>query len=197
MKFNFEKASNETEGNEASAEFLEKIAKLRETTHEGMKKEIQERLKNNPKPTEEELRAAAFKEWIEPQVRDAALEMNKKGYSTSSSGFYGWNNEFQAIDGYFSIDDETKKKVEALGAQVLGGAEMGLPMNKVIKQIRFYPKEADITSMKEKWDNIVAILPQREGPPAICDRADDFREEYAPEHQSFEEERKQYFDSLQ
>ena len=37
------------------------------------------RLKENPRPTEEELYMAAFKEWLEPQVRAAASEMFKKG----------------------------------------------------------------------------------------------------------------------
>jgi hypothetical protein len=54
-----------------------------------MKIEEDARLKDNPTPTEEELYMGAFKEWLEPQVRDAIPEMYRKGYGTVSSGFHG------------------------------------------------------------------------------------------------------------
>ena len=161
-----------------------------------MEKELQARLEKNPKPSEEELRAAAFREWLEPQVRDAIAEMYRKGYATQSSGFYGDHNEIQAIDGYFSVDDDTKKKIEALGAEVLDGVALGLPMNELIRQIRFSPKSADIKEMKEKWDAIAAVLPQQKGPKAVCDRAEEFRAQYAPGHANFEKERAEYFAAL-
>ena len=47
------------------------------------------RLKENPASTEEELYMGVFTEWIEPQVRDAIIEMSRKGYATQSSGFHG------------------------------------------------------------------------------------------------------------
>ncbi|MEK9180459.1 MAG: hypothetical protein AAB897_03545 [Patescibacteria group bacterium] len=184
------------EADVGSLEFWEKMAELRDVIHAEMAEELQKRLKENPKPTEEELHSAAFNEWIEPQMRDAVAEMYRKGYATQSSGFYGDHNEIQAVDGYFFIDDETKRKIGALGAEVLDGAGLGLPMNKLIRQIRFYPKDTDMTSMKEKWDAIAAALPQQEGPTAICDRAEEFREEYAPDHPSLENERAEYFEAL-
>jgi hypothetical protein len=122
--------------------------------------------------------------------------MYRKGYGTQSSGFYGEHSEFQAVDGYFFIDEDTKMKIEALGAQVLNGVELGLPLNKLIRQIRFYPKEIDLGKMKERWDAIAAVLPERAGPPAICDRVEEFQEEYAPNHPSLEKERSDYFNYL-
>ena len=192
-----EQPQNGDEGKEVSpSELQEQLTELRGTVHAAMNKEIEERLEREPRPSEEELRAAAFTEWLEPQVRGAVGEMYRKGYGTASSGFYGEQNDLQAIDGYFSVDDDTRKKIEALGAQILDGSGMGLPMNKLIRQIRFQPNNADLQKIKEKWDAIAAVLPQRDGPPAICDRAEEFREEYAPEHPSLEEARQKYFDFL-
>ena len=46
----------------------------------------------------------AFVEWLEPQVRSAILEMNRKGYATQSSGFHGTRCELQMVDGLFTIE---------------------------------------------------------------------------------------------
>jgi len=83
-----------------------------------------------------------------------------------------------------------------MGVQVLRGPELDLPQNKLITQIRFFPKEADLKKIKEQWDVIAKILPKKDGPPGICDRAEEFREEYAPNHASLEQDRKAYFDRI-
>jgi hypothetical protein len=67
----------------------QQFTRLRRQVHVSMKVEEQIRLKENPKPSEEELHMGAFKEWLEPQVRDAMSMMFKKGYATQSSGFDG------------------------------------------------------------------------------------------------------------
>ena len=61
---------------------FEELDKLREEAHAQIEKETEERIKNNPKPSEEEILAGAFREMIEPQVRNALFEMYKKGYGT-------------------------------------------------------------------------------------------------------------------
>jgi len=180
----------------AETELQKRLTELRGAVHTRMEEEINKRLREDSKPSEEELRMAAFKENLEPQMRDAVLEMNRKGYGTTSSGFYGSRNDFQAIDGYFTVDEETKQKLEAIGVQVLRGPELGIPLNKLITQLRFYPDVADLEKMKEKWDAAVALLPQKEGPTAICDRAEEFRQEYDPRHPSLEAEREAYFKRL-
>jgi len=178
-------------------ELIKKLNQLRTRVHAEMEIEGKRRMETSPEPTENELRLAAFIEWIEPQVREAVTEMYRKGYGTKSSGFYGGNNSFQAIDGYFFIDDETKKKIKAMGAEVLNGPEMGVPLNDIIMQIRFSPDTDDLGSIKKKWDTIVAVLPPRqEGPRAICDRAEEFREEYSPDYPSLQNEIDEYFSFL-
>ncbi len=128
--------------------------------------------------------AGAFREMIEPQARDALFEMYKKGYSTESSGFGGEDSEYQQIDGYFELDDETKKKLEEAGVKILKGKDIGLPgFGDNYTFIRFFPKEADADKIKEKWDEIASLLPQKANlaSPSISGASDDFRKQFAPE----------------
>jgi len=52
-----------------------------------------------------------FVEELEPQVRDAVLVFNRKGYSTLQSGFWGEHGELQCIEGEFAIDEETRNRL--------------------------------------------------------------------------------------
>ncbi|MCP1747540.1 hypothetical protein [Bradyrhizobium japonicum] len=90
---------------------------LRRQIHQFMETEEETRLKENPKPTEEEIYMAAFKEWLEPQVRDAIALMYRKGYASQSSGFHGTKFEVQQIDGLFTVDESTRA---ALWMKALG-----------------------------------------------------------------------------
>ena len=124
-----------------------------------MKDEEEARLKSNPIPTEEELHWGVFKEWLEPQVRSAIREMYRKGYATQSSGFHGIECEIQMIDGYFTIDEKTKTTLQQMGIEVLCGADIGLPKNKLITILRFRAKEPSIEKIKATWDTVAAVLP--------------------------------------
>lgn len=66
---------------------------LRKTTHEKMQEELTQRVKINPLATREELSMGAYQEQIEPQVRDAVLRLRRKGYTTTTSGFSGFNSQ--------------------------------------------------------------------------------------------------------
>ncbi|MFC1787872.1 hypothetical protein ACFLZY_01485 [Patescibacteria group bacterium] len=135
---------------------------LRKRVHKEMEKEIQDRIQDNSNPTEIELRMGAFIEMIEPQTRNALSEFVRKGYSTESSGFYGDHGEYQAVDGYFEVDEETKQKIEELGAEVLSAEELGFPgYGKKFHTIRFSPEAPDMEQMKDKWDKIAAFLPDK------------------------------------
>lgn len=177
-------------------ELFEQLAGLRKKIHAEMEKEIGLRLERNPHPTDEELRMAAFMEWIEPQVREAAREMYRKGYGTMSSGFYGDHHEFQAVDGYFGVDDATKEKLRSMGVEVLTGPELGL-QNKLITQLRFKPKGANMDGLKDMWDKIAELLPEKKGYNPICTRAEEFREQYASDHPSLEDDIDKYLSQLQ
>ena len=164
-----------------------------------MKIEEQSRMKERPKPTEEELYMGAFVEWLEPQVRGAILEINKKGYATQSSGFHGTKCELQMIDGLFTVDENTKKGLEKMDVEILRGADIGLPKNKLITIIRFRATEPSIKAIKDQWEAVAALLPEKSFPSGvrpICDRAEQFREQYSPEHPNLDEARKAYFEYL-
>src|SRR5258708_1162816 len=82
------------------------LAVLRRKLHRSMKREEAARLRNNPAPSEEELFMGAFKEWLEPQVRDAIFTLYRKGYATQSSGFHAREPDLQMIDGLFMVDEK-------------------------------------------------------------------------------------------
>ena len=68
------------------------FSKLRKNTIENMRLEISERENTNPQATEVEMDLGTHLEYIEPQVRDLVVNLHKKGYTTTQSGFYGANN---------------------------------------------------------------------------------------------------------
>jgi hypothetical protein len=172
---------------------------LREEVHRAIDAEAAVRLRENAVPTEDELYMAAFKEWLEPQVRDTVVQMYKKGYATQSSGFDAQDQALQLIDGLFNIDNETKHTLEAMGVEVKRGMDFGLPKNKLITIFSFRAKAPVIEEIKDRWDAIASALPKKQLPPdvrAICDRAEEFREQYSPQHASLDEERARYLDYL-
>jgi hypothetical protein len=176
------------------------FAQLRARVHQSMKTEEEIRLKENPHPTEEELYMGAFMEWLEPQVRSAIVEMYRKGYATQSSGFHGKNPELQLVDGYFTIDEQTKVILSKMGVEVLQGADIGLPRNKLITILRFRAEHPSLTAIKPQWDALAAALPRKslpEGIRPICDRAEEFREQYAPKYPSLAKARERYFKYLE
>ena len=173
------------------------FVQLRKSVHESMKAEEETRLRENPRPTEQELYMGAFREWLEPQVRDAMFEMFRKGYATQSSGFHGTKCQHQTVDGYFTIDDQTKSVLKAMGVEVLGGADFGAPLNTHICILRFTGAEPSVEALKKQWDTIAAALPENklpEGIRPITDRAEEFRVEFAPEHPSLDKARSAYFE---
>lgn len=172
---------------------------LRQQVHQTMKAEEEARLRENPKPSEEEIYMAAFKEWLEPQVRDAIVQMYRKGYATQSSGFHGTKFELQQVDGLFIVDENTRTELNGMGVEVLRGVDIGVPNNKLVTILRFRSKDPSIAKIKEQWDAIAATLPKKQLPSGvqpICDRAEIFREEYAPEHASLEAARDRYIQYL-
>jgi hypothetical protein len=100
------------------------FARLREKVQWKMALKLHERMQNNPQYTPEEKSLGVYLEQLEPQVREAVLEFNRKGYRTTSSGFSGafshgqYDVEHQEISGKFFIDDETKQKLAAMGVVV-------------------------------------------------------------------------------
>jgi hypothetical protein len=164
-----------------------------------MKEEETARFKENPKPTMQELYMGAFKEWLEPQVRTAISEMYRKGYATQSSGFHGGSPDLQTVDGNFTIDSRTEQVLRTLGVEVLRGPDIGVPRNRFITMLRFRASDPSLPSITRQWDALAAALPEKTFPSGIrpiCDRAEEFRAQYAPEHPGLDDARERYYQYL-
>jgi hypothetical protein len=169
----------------------ERLATLRRGVNQRIEEETQERIRTNPVPTETEIELGAFVEMLEPQVRDALIHMHKKGYNTESSGFGGEQSDLQVIEGVFALDDKTKAQLTSQGVQVKATKLFSHPYTDII----FRPKEPDLAKIKEQWDAIAAILPDRGQPalPSTSDGAVAFRKRFAPHSPYLEEWQDQVF----
>lgn len=114
------------------------------------------------RPTMQEIALGVFLEKIETQVVDAVLDLNRKGYCTWSSGFYGTRADIQGVDGPFVLDKTTRDKLETVDAMVYTSKHY----RRNYTCIYFRPKFPNIQHIKSRWREIVALIPPR-GYPAI------------------------------
>ena len=120
-----------------------------------------------------------FVEHLEPQVRYAVLELNRKGYKTISSGFGGAGDlARQYIDGHFFLTEEIKQQLNTLGVAVEEkpfwkweiDVEAGLadpntpPEERQVTTLWFTPERPDLRAIEERWHQIADALPERTRP---------------------------------
>lgn len=124
-------------------------------------------------PTDIELKLGTFTMLLEPQVRNAVLEFNRKGYSTDTSGFMNIA-ERQLISGDFIIDKSLEKKLKALGVEVETNPSG-------YTSLEFWPAEANFNKIKRLWDDVASLLPDTgiAAQPSMTRRARDFRQKFA------------------
>lgn len=163
------------------AENSQQFTQLRKEVHWKMADAIMERRKNKPELTPEEAELGIYEEELEPQVREAVFELNRKGYKTDSSGFNGTDTQHQYIEGNFLIDDETKQRLAMMGVEVktepswkwklderMGEADPDAPEEaKVLTTIKFRSELPDLHYMEKRWQEIAAIFPKRAKLPQI------------------------------
>lgn len=118
-----------------------------------MKNDINRRKKQNPNPNKIESCLGIFFEELEPQVRQAVIEMNRKGYSTDLSGFVN-NSCEQMIEGDFQLEEKVINKLNLLGVTV-GTNPSGYT------RLQFSPREVDINKIKKHWNKVVSLLPNK------------------------------------
>lgn len=138
--------------------------------------DLQKRKEENPVPTKEEMEIGTFIERLEPQVRQAILTLHRKGYSTSSSGFYGFTE--QSMEGFMGIDEETGKVLERFGARLVSSDSQNPESS--WQYIIFEQDKADLEDLTRKWIAIADALPDK-GETAYLNHsfaADEFRKEY-------------------
>ncbi|OGG00310.1 hypothetical protein A2153_06035 [Candidatus Gottesmanbacteria bacterium RBG_16_38_7b] len=137
-----------------------------------LEKEVKKRKKTNPHPNIVESRLGVFIEELEPQVRQAVLKMNRKGYSTDLSGFVN-NSRDQMIEGDFRLEEKIINKLSLSGIKVESNPSG-------YTRLLFTPKEANLGKIEKKWNEIVSLLPSRNKTAefSMTRRARDFRLKY-------------------
>lgn len=134
-----------------------------------------ERIAKNPEPTFLELDLGVFKESLEPQVREAVLALNRKGYATVTSGFWACG---QAIA--FQDFDILKDFVFPEAVRI------GLALNGIIVKVRSHrisfecETELGIEELMGAWLKIAEQLSCRGEPaePCLSKVAIDFRKRF-------------------
>lgn len=98
---------------------------MRILEHVDNARDSQGRERHGPPPSGEELRAGAFREAIESQVRDAVFVMRRKGYNTFESGFRDQHDGSQYIGivkgstrGELYVSRELADRLATMGVEV-------------------------------------------------------------------------------
>lgn len=135
--------------------------------------EVKKRKKINPHPNNIESRLGIFIEELQPQVRQAVLEINRKGYSTDLSGCINDACD-QMIEGDFTLTENIISKLSLLGVKVESNPSG-------YTRLLFSPVEADIGKIKKQWSKIVSLLPSRNkiADYSMTKRSREFRIKYS------------------
>lgn len=140
---------------EAQVDFFRWYAQLRKSTHSSMKRELDQRIIQEPRGTEAEKSLGLYREMIEPQVRQALFRLREKGYNTQQSGFGGPEGE-QMIE----LSDEGFKNVrctdEFKGQLLARGATIDVTPKQII--LRFVEK-LPIEKLEEIWNIVETQIP--------------------------------------
>jgi len=138
-----------------SQETFASFNELREDTLKKMQIEYNDRMASNTKLNPEEYKMGAYLQEIEPQVRGAVLDLSRKGYITTDSGFAAGGR--QSIMGSFSLDADTKNKLKSIDVSV----EESTYDNELFTTIAFKPREANLQAIRDQWKEVTALIPKR------------------------------------
>lgn len=140
-------------------ELFRAFFKLREKTHEQMQQELKKRIKENPVATEEELGMGGYQESIEPQVREAVLNLRRKGYTTYESGFHGFNSQKISFEKNHLVPEELIDKLK------IEGVNIEIKPNSISFSCDQY---LELDEIKKIWDQIEQNLSDLEKPTEPC-----------------------------
>ncbi len=143
-------------------ETLLEFASLREKVLREQIEEVEKRRASNPTPDEEELSAAAYREQIEPQCREAIFKIRRKGHDTWSSGFSSGNKfgNRQVLEGDLKFDQPTVRLLKKNGYVVYRTGLLGY------HSLNFRPQNPDLQEITAKWNELADLLPDL-GHPAL------------------------------
>lgn len=151
-------------------ELFQSCAKLRKSVIEQMKRDIKTRKEQNPIATAEELSMGAYKESIEPQVREAVLNLRKKGYTTYESGFHMFNGQIISFEKNHLIPEEL------IGSIKIDGVDIKINPNSISFS---YDHFLELDEIKNIWNQIEQSLPDLGKPVTPCSlpQAESFRQQ--------------------
>lgn len=143
----------------------------RDKAHAQTKLSHEKRLAENPVPTEEELRVGTYREFLEPQIRDAIFIFNNKGYYTIDSGYHGRHIlEGVQYTGFEkgTLSDDILPLVEKVleGTSVVATIDSDSRDSLVLTPARFVPLE----EWKKIWDAVADAFPDLGTPTPIRER---------------------------
>lgn len=138
---------------------------------------IRVRLESKPLADEQELQMGVYREQLEPQVRNAVVELMRKGYLLFESGFYELTNGSQ----YIGIEKKADLKLEAPPSLIAWIEEKGISINiiqkETIMQMVLTPKLGNLLDIKDWkiiWDMVAQELPVVKKPQGRSDPSGDF-----------------------
>ena len=134
-------------------------ARLRKEVHEQMRQELNQRIKQNPAATKEELNMGAYQESIEPQVRKAVLNLRRKGYTAYESGFHGYATQKIGFEKDHFDPDKLINRLE------IEGVDIKIKPNSIAFSYDHY---FELDEIKQIWDQIKEVLPNLHKPAEPC-----------------------------
>lgn len=151
-------------------------AKLRKKTHEQIRQELAERIKENPNATQEELSMGCYQENIEPQVKKTVLNLRRKGYATYESGFHGHNS--QKISFEKNYLDNVQFPEELLREFKDKGVDIKVKPNALSFTCNRYFELEELEKFWKQIENILPNLQQQSAEPCNTQGAKLFREKH-------------------
>ncbi len=172
---------------ETSAETFNTPRELWEAVHINNYYGLENRVGNNPVPTQEELAMGSYIEEVEPQARFAVLQMRQKGYNVGHAGFSAdpqHTSQRLDLEKPLSADvvESLRKEGIELGTAYLYDTDnphKGTWKGEWAGSIVFQPENpTDLLEITQKWDKLASILPDLGSPaaPATHGNAVRFRE---------------------
>ncbi len=137
---------------------------LKEEANTQTKEALKRRLETKPLASDEEIEAGTYWESLEPQVAEAMIKLNRKGYHTFESGFD--SDRLGAREQYFSVFKETTplSAPDSL-VQVMKGKGITLTVNDSMSDrdslILSSNRKMTLVDWKEVWNLVAEILPIR------------------------------------
>lgn len=155
-------ATNHVEVTIEDVEFEAYYARMRNNIHEEMDWSRRTRDLNSSPKSDFEMKSGVLMEEIEPQVRQAVINLNDKGYKTRGSGFFGHasqqiylsrNSKTGQTDGAFSNYHPSNELIKWLNAKNI---ELEIESD----SITYTTKEKfGLTELEEIWNKIADDVP--------------------------------------